>query len=415
MWRAIWKKEFIGVVGNSWYWFACVISPLLILMWILGPELIDRWTADDSPVAVATSDDSVVDMLRARIPDQRWLRIDAPVTANDKSKLIDDDYVAIVELTEPLGKVTAFRIYDDDVGSAELYDELERVLSTEAIAARFATFGADRSAIDAALAPLTVALVRVSADGEVESSRKSVWLAYGVMGAIFVAIMIFGIMVMNAMCREKSSKMIEVVLTCASADDVIIGKVAGVLSAAFIQLVFWAVLVGGGLVIRAQLGGGAQLPGDDSLSSSVAFAMVSAGPQFWIGSAALLVLGLILYMSWFATIGSMLETIEDGQHLQLPINLALDIPILLSFYVRAFPDDAISTTASFVPFFAPLLMPMRMATSSVPLWQVVTCVALLAVFIVFTLRFAAKVYRVGMLMQGQPPSLRQAAQWMRRV
>ncbi len=140
-------------------------------------------------------------------------------------------------------------------------------------------------------------------------------------------------------------------------------------------------------------------------------------PGVTIGAGILLLLffllGFFFYAALFAAVGAAVNNPEDAQQATLPVMLllvstvALVIPVLLS------PDEPVARVASWVPFSAPILMPLRLSVIQVPWPEVGLTVAGLAASCVAAIWFASRVYRVGLLMYGKRPTLREVIRWVR--
>ncbi|MFA7625432.1 MAG: ABC transporter permease, partial [Candidatus Kapaibacterium sp.] len=121
--------------------------------------------------------------------------------------------------------------------------------------------------------------------------------------------------------------------------------------------------------------------------------------------------GYFIYSSLFAAVGSAVDQEQDASQLTMPVALPIIIPIIFIPNVMNNPDGTISTVLSLIPFFSPILMVSRIAAGDVPLWQILLSIVLLAGTFVLCLWFAAKIYRVGILMYGKKPTFKDIIKW----
>jgi ABC-2 type transport system permease protein len=124
-------------------------------------------------------------------------------------------------------------------------------------------------------------------------------------------------------------------------------------------------------------------------------------------------LGYFQFASFYAAIGAAFNTEEEAQQMQTVMSLVMAMPLVMMFPVLANPDSTLSVVLSLIPLFAPVLFFLRMTVQMPPTWQIVLCLVLLLGSIFTIARLAAAVYRVGILMYGKRPSMREIVAWMR--
>ncbi len=218
---------------------------------------------------------------------------------------------------------------------------------------------------------------------------------------IFMMLLFMGVvgisqMLISSTLEEKSNRVYELLLSSVSPFQLMLGKILGICGVGFTLLALWS---GGGVLALA-------LKGMDGL--------VSAPQLGWF--LVFYVLGFLLIASLMVAVGSACNTLKEAQNLMAPISLLLALPILLGVTVIGNPNGTLATALSFVPPFTPFLMMLRVASvPPPPAWQVVASVALLAGSTLLAIRLAARIFRVGILLHGQPPSLRQIVAWLWRA
>lgn len=211
---------------------------------------------------------------------------------------------------------------------------------------------------------------------------------------LFLGIVGISQMLISSTLEEKASRVYEVLLSSLSPFQLMAGKVLGICAVGFTLLLLWST---GGLVAAALQGLGGLV----------------TGAQVGL-FAAYYVLGFLLIASLMVSVGSACNTLKEAQNLMAPVSLLLALPLLLAIVVMKDPNGSLATGLSFVPPFTPFLMMARIASSPPPpTWQIVASLALLAVSTVIAIRLAARIFRVGILMYGQPPKLKEIWRWMR--
>jgi ABC-2 type transport system permease protein len=125
------------------------------------------------------------------------------------------------------------------------------------------------------------------------------------------------------------------------------------------------------------------------------------------------ILGYFLYGTIYAAVGSMVNSEKEAQQLLMPISMFLVVPMLMMIFIIRSPNSSLSVILSLIPFFAPILMLMRVSILLPPFTQVAGSIILLALTILFMIWLTSKIYRVGILMYGKRPNIKEIVKWMK--
>jgi len=120
-----------------------------------------------------------------------------------------------------------------------------------------------------------------------------------------------------------------------------------------------------------------------------------------------------MFVTLFAIIGSVCNSEQDAQNLQMPVVMSLLLPMISTIFFVQHPDSTAATVLSLVPLFTPMLMFMRITVLTPPVWQIALSIVLMLVTIWFLFGAAARVYRIGTLMYGKRPTVREIIRWAR--
>ncbi len=131
-----------------------------------------------------------------------------------------------------------------------------------------------------------------------------------------------------------------------------------------------------------------------------------------IAFAIFFLLGYLLYSSMYAAIGSMVNTDQEAQQMQWPAMIPL-VAVFLMNVVIQHPNSTLSFWLSMVPFFAPILMLVRILIEQPPLWQILLSIGIMVATVYGLLSLASRIYRVGILMYGKRPSFAEVCRWLR--
>ena len=250
--------------------------------------------------------------------------------------------------------------------------------------------------------------------------------------AIYMFIALFSGMVMSSVIEEKSSRVVEVLVSSVKATELMFGKIIGVALVALTQFLLWIVLTG--MLLGAAMG----IIGKDKMmgmmdsvpettqlvegvgptvepsSMEVVFSTLGNINLAEIGIAFLFffVFGYLLYASLFAAIGSGVENEGDSAQLQIPLTIPLMLGFFVALYAFKAPDSQLVFWFSMIPFTSPIVMLARIPFS-VPAWQLVLSIALLVGTFVVCAWASAKIYKVGILMYGKKSSFKDLWKWLR--
>lgn len=231
-------------------------------------------------------------------------------------------------------------------------------------------------------------------------------LVYAVFFALYFAILIHGISVMGAVVEEKTSRVVEILLSSIGPSDLLAGKIIGVGSVGLLQLVIWAAA---GKLLFA--GPGWLAPTPATAGGGLSLAGLSLGTELLF--VVYFLLGYFLYAGLFATVAAISNSESDARQAQLPVVVILMVPALLLPAVVSDPHGSLATWLSIIPFSAPMMMPVRMVLGSVETSQVTVSILVTGAAVVLAAWLAGRIYRVSVLAQGRRLRMRQLINWIR--
>ena len=253
--------------------------------------------------------------------------------------------------------------------------------------------------------PVRLQAVKVSAAGEERDSGGSFGLVFGIGFVMYLAILMYGQIILGAVIEEKETRIAEILFSSVKPFTLMMGKLVGVSLVALTQLAIWGAafsaftLYGVGLLTARGLR--ANIP-------SIPF-------SHFIYFALFFLLGYFIYATIYALVGSMVTTAQEGGQLAMPIILILVVSFYLFFPVSRSPDSSFSFWVSMIPFSAPVAMLVRIVTQTPPFWQIALSLFIGFGSVLVIMWVASRVYRVGMLMYGKRASLPEALRWARQA
>ncbi|MDR2466052.1 MAG: ABC transporter permease [Prevotellaceae bacterium] len=255
---------------------------------------------------------------------------------------------------------------------------------------------------------VSVKTLKWDRETEIETNAGFIMLiAYIMATLVFMFTMTFGAMVMRGVVEEKTSRIVEVIISSVSPFRLMAGKIFGVGLVAFTQFLLWIALTFA-LVDVLKLFGG--------VSNPLAAAMLMLNSINFTEIICVFILfffgGFLLYSSVFAAIGSSVDAEADTQQMVTPVMIPLILGFTMMTHTIRFPDSPLSFWASMIPLTSPIVMPARVAFG-VPLWEIALSFALLCVTLAGMCYISAKIYRTGILMYGKKHSLKEMIKWIR--
>jgi len=282
----------------------------------------------------------------------------------------------------------------------QILEDFETALTEIVIKRRLAREGLDYERVKKLATNVHLDMNQISASGRVEEKHfLSEWgVVFVFVMILYMALLTWGMSISRGIVEEKGSRVIEVLLSSLSPKDLLFGKVVGLGLAGLTQMAIWG---GFGLIFTVYSAG----------ATAGVLASVEITPVTWVYFFVFFLLGFLLYSSIFTVVGSICSTEQDAQQLQGLVTMPLIIPILVLMFIVQSPNSALSVVLSLVPLFSPLVMLARIILLQPPAWQVALAVAILAVSIYGAVAFSARVFRVGILMYGKRPSIREIVRW----
>ncbi|OIQ29607.1 MAG: ABC transporter permease [Bacteroidetes bacterium MedPE-SWsnd-G2] len=321
--------------------------------------------------------------------------------------------------------------FTEDSPSLSVIGDLEDKLEKQFTDIQLVQNGVDIDKIETS--KVSVSINQETYSGETTSKIDNILkLAFGGIAGylLFMFIIIYGNMIMRSVIEEKTSRIIEIIISSVKPIQLMMGKIIGTSLAGITQFVIWVVL---GFVFMSVFSvvfdidfSNVKTPQQEMVEQTMQSGELQSQMQdvmvafynlpitnlivafifFFIG-------GYLLYSSLYAAIGAAVDNETDTQQFMLPILM----PLILAVYVGVFtviedPHGTVSTVFSFIPFTSPVVMLMRIPFG-VPIWQQLLSLGLLIGTFTFTVWFAAKIYRVGILMYGKKPSYKELYKWLR--
>ena len=252
---------------------------------------------------------------------------------------------------------------------------------------------------------------------EMESTSSGINYILGILLGmmLYMIIIVYGQMVLTSVVEEKSSRVIDVMVTSCTPFQLMMGKILGIASVALTQIAIWAVLViAASKFLIPSIFSADVVASSDMMMQGVIGTLGDTGyiAQLFVYLALFILGGFLLYASLYAAAGSAVDSVQDGQQFNTIIMMPIILSIIVMMTVFNDPNSPIAFWASVVPFTSPIVMIARIPFG-IPTWEIVTSIVVLYLSFLLTTWLAAKIYRIGIFMHGKRPSWRELGEWLK--
>ena len=427
------KREYLTKVRNKSFVIMTFVSPLIMIALIAVVSYLSQLNNDKKRTISILDESGFVSDVFENTENTTYIKLKGVNLDDAKISVKEQEHYGLLYIGN--GNVDAIsnsvKFFSEDSPSLTVISSLENKLEQKLKDTKLIANGLDKEEINASRTNINIS--QESFSGEKSSKIDNILkLAFGGIAGylLFMFIIIYGNMIMRSVIEEKTSRIIEIIISSVKPVQLMMGKIIGTSLAGVTQFVIWAILGSIMMVVLSLIFNidlmsaqtqqqeimqqAIQSPGIEN-EIKLAFEsfrnlpmtnLVIAFIFFFIG-------GYLLYSSLYAAIGAAVDNETDTQQFMLPILM----PLILAVYVGIFtviedPHGTVSTVFSFIPFTSPVVMLMRIPFG-VPLWQQGLSLVILIGTFTFTVWFAAKIYRVGILMYGKKPTYKELFKWLK--
>lgn len=444
--KTIISREYLTRVQKKSFLLITFLGPIFFAAIALLPSII-MFMAEDKGKQIAVVDQSGIVLPK--------MESDATITYHDystanpdslKTQLSDLEMDAMV-LVSPLDSATNsvnVSAFSNSPISVDLKERISDKIDEAVEDYRISLYdvGDLKQIMNEVKSDVNISTYTLGEDGEEKISSSEVFMIISLLLStiIYFFIAMFSGMVMQSVIEEKTSRVVEVLVSSVKATELMFGKIIGVACVALTQFLLWIVLTAVLVTGVSAFVGFDTMMGDPAQSeqmmqmtgqmSGVDMEQMAAATegeglgvvistlkeinygQLIFGFFIYFALGYLLYASFFAAIGSAVENEADTQQLQMPITVPLIIGFFIAFYAFKAPDSAVVFWGSMIPFTSPIVMLARIPFG-VPAWELALSIAILVGTFIACGWASAKIYQIGILMFGKKTTFKDLWKWLR--
>ena len=425
------KREFIAKVRNKSFIVMTFLSPLLFVGIGLFVGYLSNMKSDLKTIAIHDETGRFVNEFKSD-KEYKYLNLSKVDVKVLRDSVLNESYEGLLVIpnnSQNDSLQNQVQYFSNDSPSIVYISELEDVITKKMTAENFQRVGLDTIKINKAKADVSIQLNKASGETALKGLNEIKIFIGGAFGyLIMMFIIIYGNMVMRSVIEEKTSRIIEVIISSVKPFQLMMGKIIGTSLAGILQFLIWAILGLAAMfvmtsVFGAQMGAGS---GAEAQALQTAQNQMGGELQLYLNEIWNLPIGTILtcfiiyfiggyflYSSFYAAIGAAVDNETDSQQFLMPIIMPLILGVYIGFFtVVNDPHGPVATVFSMVPLTSPIVMMMRIPFG-VPLWQIVLSITILFGTFMGVVWFASKIYRVGILMYGKKPTWKELYKWLK--
>ena len=427
------KREYFTRVKKRSFIIMTFLGPLLIAAVYIIPILL-ALHGDNEKRTIAVVDQSHwFERQFVSTENQTFIRLD-DISIDSTKKLVQEGffdialYIPETQLNIPSSAV----VYSMKQVPMNVESHIKEVMKNEIQVQKLLAAGVDPDILESIKTNISLSVIRMDEEGGEKETFTEVQFILGMILSvlIYMFIMLFGGQVMQGVSEEKSSRIIEVIVSSVKPFQLMMGKIIGVSLVALTQFVMWILLTG---VIYIGFSAAVGISHPEAISQGTVMAQEINNTNIMDNEAVqnvlnivhsidfgtviisfiiFFLLGYLLYATMFAAIGSLVDNNTDSQQFTLPVTVPLIIAMISAIYIVNNPDGSLAVWLSMIPFTSPVVMMVRIPFG-VPIWQVVVSAIILAGSFIGMTWVAAKIYRTGILMYGKKPTYKEIFKWLK--
>jgi ABC-2 type transport system permease protein len=420
----IMKREYFTRIKTKGFIIGTIIGPLFILAIVLIPVVMALIETDDlQKFAVIDQTGKIYEKLDNALADttdrgERLYVLERIDTGSETIENVKKRLLAEIQADNLNGLIIIPKtIFEDN--KAEYYARnVTNFQQNRMIRNTINSIVQEERILERGLSPELVQLLtkridleayRVGKGGEEQKDEgQTFFLTFVLVMFLYIALIAYGATVMQAVTEEKTSRVVELIVSSVKPFQLMAGKILGVGAVGLTQFLIWAITAA---LISAYAGAIVGAFSSPQAAADMALPQLSA--EILIYFVLYFILGYILFATLYAAVGAIVNSQEEAQQLQFPVIMLLIVPIIIMQFVVRNPNATSSVVLSFIPFFKPILMFTRIVVDTPPFTEILLSIAVMIVSIIVMIAIVGKIFRVGILMYGKRPTLPEVLRWIR--
>ncbi|MFW5781864.1 MAG: ABC transporter permease [Candidatus Muiribacteriaceae bacterium] len=409
------KREFMIKVKSKFFIIATLLGPFFMILISVAPYMFMRASeqtakklvfVDNTGIFEQVMKDSFTEKLKdgrnkydiAFISGQEY---EAQKTELEK-ETSGGDIKALIYIPEDIAQDHEMTYYSKSLGDMEFILSIKKIFEKKIEEVKLKEKGIDPEVLDEVRTTLDIRTMKLGKKGEKKEKTlgQDFIVAYIFVFILYITTVLYSNSILSGVLEEKTSRIIEVLLSSCSTFQLMIGKLFGVGSVGLFQYFVWGLLGSGAYFYAAthfpQITGRVNIPGE----------LFGYFILFFI-------LGFFQFATLFLVAGSLCSNQEDAKQIATPVTFLIIAPFIVSFMGMREPSHIIMQILSHIPFFTPMLMFVRIAVGGPSFLEIISSIVINIAAVFGLVYIAARIYRVGILMYGKRPEIKEVWKWIR--
>ena len=415
-----------------------IIGPILMASIMIVPGILAKYDNQDKKI-IAVIDNSTI--FENSIPNTKHIKFeyvkDASITKFQKT-FSESEYYALLFIPKNITASERIQLYSNKQPGMDVKLHIINTIEDNLEKIKLIKNNIDVDVLKSVTTNLRLDTIKWTEDGEQEKTSTEITMVLGMVLGILIYFFIFmyGSQVMRGVIEEKTSRIIEVIVSSVKPFHLMMGKIVGIALVGLTQFALWIILTFAIVSISQAV----IFPETDILQQNQPTSILESGVENlnnvgkdvqmeqiedmfsvvksidWtvviLSFLFYFIAGYLLYGSLFAAIGSAVDSEADTQQFMMPITVPLILSLVMAQSIISNPDGPIAFWGSIIPFTSPIIMMIRIPFG-VPYWEVILSMSLLVLTFIASTMFAAKIYRVGILMYGKKVTYKELWKWLK--
>lgn len=422
------RREYLTRIRKKSFIIMTILGPLLFAAFLIVPIWLATLEGNEKVIEIL-DESGVFEGKFVEVENIKFEYINSTL-AEAKNKVPQNEkygllYIPASALEDP-SKITFF---SEGNPSFDIVTTLERTVKHEIEAIKLDRSGIDKSMLEEIKTHVDISTINLSETGE-KASSSGVSSVVGYAGALLIYFFVFlyGAQIMRGVLEEKTSKIVEVIISSVKPFQLMMGKIIGIAAVGLTQFLLWVMLTFGismvvGSLFEVDRFSNEQLAQTTAEMPTAELSKANEINQIFTAIEALdmakLILcfvfyflgGYLLYGALFAAVGSAVDSDSDTQQFMFPLSMPLVFSIMVLYVVIKDPGGSFAFWMSMIPFTSPVVMMMRIPFG-VPFWQLLLSMSFLIIGFLFATWIAGRIYRIGILIHGTKINYKVLGKWL---
>ena len=412
---AIIKRELNEKLMSKSFIFMTIITPVIMLILMALPSLLMLYQSDrGTRLEIITESNALTEKFQKNFAEMDFIKegiyslsfdtVPASMfkkyIENKKKDLLSRKLEGIIYIPDNALKDKQIEYYSNTPGNLRVSERMQGPINRVLIDQYFSTKTLSEEEIGFARMTVKFSGFKVSKKDEVEAQAfGNIIIAFVLTFMIYMSLIFSGQTTLLSVINEKSSKIVEILLSSVSSKELMTGKILGSTITSIVQMAIWM------LPILALI--------STSWFTLPEKVTVDISPGYLLYFLINFLLALLIYQGLFATFGAIFDNTQEAQNGMLPIIMLMVIPLIISMSMMPNPNNPIAAVSSYIPFATLIVMPARLALVELPFWHPLISILINIATILAIFPLAGKIYSVGILRVGKRPTWHEVFKWLK--